>query len=79
MGDVHWFWGDERFVPPDHPDSNFRMVDEALLSVAPIPRENIHPVPTEGLSLADAAAAYETVLGISMARIVSIPGVRCST
>jgi 6-phosphogluconolactonase len=60
--DVHWFWGDERFVPPDHPDSNFRMVDEALLSVAPIPRENIHPIPTEGLSLADAAAAYEATL-----------------
>jgi 6-phosphogluconolactonase len=60
--DVHWFWGDERFVPPDHPDSNFRMVDEALLSVAPIPRENVHAVPTEGLSLADAAAAYEAVL-----------------
>ena len=60
--DAHWFWGDERFVPPDHPDSNFRMVDEALLSVAPIPRENIHPVPTEGLSLADAAAAYAAVL-----------------
>jgi 6-phosphogluconolactonase len=59
--DVHWFWGDERFVPPDHPDSNFRMVEEALLSVAPVPRENIHPIPTEG-SLADAAAAYETVL-----------------
>jgi 6-phosphogluconolactonase len=60
--DVHWFWGDERFVPHDHPDSNFRMVDEALLSVAPIPRENIHPIPTEGLLLADAAAAYETTL-----------------
>jgi len=60
--DVHWFWGDERFVPPDHADSNFRMVDEALLSVAPIPRENIHPVPTQGLSLADAASTYEAML-----------------
>ena len=60
--DVHWFWGDERFVPPDHPDSNFRMVDEALLSVAPVPRENIHPIPTEDLSLTDAAAAYQAVL-----------------
>jgi 6-phosphogluconolactonase len=60
--DVHWFWGDERFVPPDDPDSNFRMVDEALLSVAPVPRENIHPVPTQGLPLPDAAAAYEAVL-----------------
>jgi 6-phosphogluconolactonase len=60
--DVHWFWGDERFVPPDHPDSNFRMVEEALLSVAPVPRENIHPIPTEGLSLGQAAAAYEAAL-----------------
>ena len=60
--DVHWFWGDERFVPPDHPDSNFRMVDEALLSIAPVPRENIHPIPTEGLSPQEAAAAYETAL-----------------
>jgi 6-phosphogluconolactonase len=60
--DVHWFWGDERFVPSDHPDSNFRMVDEALLSIAPVPRENIHSIPTEGLPLAEAAAAYETAL-----------------
>src|SRR5258705_13982442 len=28
---VHWFWGDERFVPWDHPDSNYRMVREAML------------------------------------------------
>ncbi len=60
--DVHWFWGDERFVPPDHPDSNFRMVDEALLSIAPVPRENIHPITTEGVSAQEAAAAYETAL-----------------
>ena len=36
---VHWFWGDERFVPPDHPDSNYRMVREALLSRVPVPAE----------------------------------------
>jgi 6-phosphogluconolactonase len=60
--DVHWFWGDERFVPPDHPDSNFRMVDEALLSVAPIPRDNIHAVQTQGVSLEEAAANYERLL-----------------
>src|SRR5487761_1868952 len=34
---IHWFWGDERFVPKDHRDSNFRMVSEALLSRAPVP------------------------------------------
>src|SRR5262245_9720308 len=39
---VHLFWGDERCVPPDHPDSNFRMVRESLLSKVKIPEENIH-------------------------------------
>jgi 6-phosphogluconolactonase len=60
--DVHWFFGDERLVPDDHPDSNFRMVREALFSVAPIPGENIHPVPTQGVDLDQAAQAYETTL-----------------
>ena len=54
---VHWFWGDERFVPHDHPDSNFRMAREAFLSRVPVPAENIHPVPTEGTSPQDAAAS----------------------
>jgi 6-phosphogluconolactonase len=59
---VHWFWGDERFVPHNHPDSNFRMVREALLSHVPVPAENVHAVPTEGLSPEEAAAAYESTL-----------------
>ncbi|WP_088348649.1 MULTISPECIES: 6-phosphogluconolactonase [Rhodomicrobium] len=59
---THWFWGDERFVPHDHPDSNYRMAREALLARVPIPAGNIHPVPTEGLSPEQAAAAYETIL-----------------
>jgi 6-phosphogluconolactonase len=59
---VHWFWGDERFVPHDHPDSNYRMVHEALLSRVPVPDENIHAVPTEGISPQNAAAAYEATL-----------------
>ena len=59
---MHWFWGDERFVPHDHPDSNYRMVRDALLSRVPIPAANIHAVPTEGLSPREAAAAYETTL-----------------
>jgi 6-phosphogluconolactonase len=58
----HWFWGDERFVPPDHPDSNFRMALAAFLSRVPIPDGNIHAIPTEGLSPEQAAAAYETTL-----------------
>jgi 6-phosphogluconolactonase len=58
---VHWFWGDERFVPPDHPDSNYRMVREAMLSRAPVPAENIHRVETNG-DPAAAARAYERTL-----------------
>jgi 6-phosphogluconolactonase len=53
----HWFWGDERFVPHDHPDSNYRMARDALLSRVPIPSENIHAIRTEGLSPEQAAAA----------------------
>jgi 6-phosphogluconolactonase len=59
---VHWFWGDERFVPKDDPLSNYRMVREAMLDVAPIPAQNVHPVPTEGMTPAEAAAAYEREL-----------------
>ena len=58
---VHWFWGDERFVPWDHPDSNYGMVHAALLGRVPVPPGNIHGIPTTGVP-ADAAAAYERVL-----------------
>lgn len=59
---VHWFWGDERFVPHNSTDSNYGMVRDALLSHAPVPASNIHAIPTEGLSPEQAAAAYETTL-----------------
>jgi 6-phosphogluconolactonase len=59
---VHWFWGDERFVPHDHPDSNFRMVFDALFSRVAVPERNIHAVPTAGLTPEQAAAAYERTL-----------------
>jgi len=59
---THWFWGDERFVPHDDPDSNYRMAREAFLSRVPCPENNIHAIPTEGLSPEQAAAAYETTL-----------------
>lgn len=59
---VHWFWGDERFVPHDHPSSNYRMVSETLLSRVAVPAGNIHAISTEGLSPQEAAAAYEKIL-----------------
>jgi 6-phosphogluconolactonase len=60
-GNVHVFWGDERCVPPDHPESNFRMAQEALLSRIQIPAENIHRMRGEGEPQA-AAAEYEKEL-----------------
>jgi 6-phosphogluconolactonase len=59
---VHWFWGDERFVPHDHPDSNYRMTRMALLSQVQTPEANVHPIPTERVSPEQAASAYEKEL-----------------
>lgn len=59
---THWFWGDERFVPHDDEQSNYRMVHEAMLARAPVPPDHIHPIPTEGLGVEAAAAAYEREL-----------------
>jgi 6-phosphogluconolactonase len=58
---VHVFWGDERFVPADHPDNNARMARETLLSHVPIPAANVHAMPTDGEPEA-AAAAYQRTL-----------------
>jgi 6-phosphogluconolactonase len=58
---VHLFWGDERCVPPDHPESNYRMVQEALLSRINIPPANIHRMAGEK-EPAEAATAYEDEL-----------------
>jgi len=44
---VHLFFGDERCVPPDSPDSNYRMADEALFSRIDIPAGNSHRMPGE--------------------------------
>lgn len=42
---VHLWWGDERYVPHDHSDSNYRMVKEALLDRVEIPAHQLHPWP----------------------------------
>jgi 6-phosphogluconolactonase len=58
---IHLFWGDERPVPPDHPESNFRMVREALIDNVPIPQENIHRVLAD-IDVRMAAFSYEETL-----------------
>jgi 6-phosphogluconolactonase len=55
---IHFFWGDERCVPPDHPDSNYRMASEALLSHIPVTPDHVHRMLGEDPDEAGAAAAY---------------------
>ena len=65
-GGLEWdklqvFWGDERCVPPDNPDSNYRMARESLLDAVPLPTENIHRIHAE-LKPVQAAEAYDAML-----------------
>ena len=59
---IHWFWGDDRFVPIEDERSNAGMAIKALLRETPVPPDNIHPIPTEGNSLGDASRIYQEEL-----------------
>lgn len=59
---MFFFFSDERHVPPDNPDSNFRMANESLLSKIPISAKNIFRVPAENPDALAAAEAYNQTL-----------------
>jgi 6-phosphogluconolactonase len=59
---IHWFWGDERTVPPDHPDSNYRMARQTLLSPLGVPAERLHRMPADAGDLSAAARQYEQTI-----------------
>ena len=59
---IHVFWGDERYVPADHPDSNQGMARNAWLNKVDIPAANIHPMPTDGASPVADAEKHEAQL-----------------
>jgi 6-phosphogluconolactonase len=59
---IHVFWGDERYVSPDHPDSNEGMARRAWLDRVAFPAQNLHPMPTQASDPVDAAQQYETHL-----------------
>src|SRR5690606_31122992 len=59
---IYFFWGDERTVPPDHADSNYRMATEALLSHVAVPSENIFRIPADDPDPEKAAADYEKTI-----------------
>jgi 6-phosphogluconolactonase len=58
---IHFYWSDERHVPPDHPDSNYRIANEAMLSRVPVLPTNVHRVISENRA-ADAARDYEDTI-----------------
>ncbi|HEY6805311.1 MAG TPA: 6-phosphogluconolactonase [Pyrinomonadaceae bacterium] len=57
-----FFWTDERHVPPDNSESNFRMTDEAMLSHVPVPGGNVHRFLAELPDAQEVASEYETQL-----------------
>jgi 6-phosphogluconolactonase len=59
---MYFFFGDERHVPPDHPESNYRMARETLLSKVPILASNIFRVSAENPDASQAAQSYEQTL-----------------
>lgn len=59
---VFFFFGDERHVPPENPESNYRMAMESLLSKIPVPPANVFRIPAENPDAAQAAASYERTL-----------------
>ena len=56
---THIFLADERFIPPDDKASNYRMINEHLLARIPIPKQNVHPILTEGITIEGSAKKYE--------------------
>jgi 6-phosphogluconolactonase len=60
--ETHFFWGDERHVPPDHADSNYRMAFETMLSKVPVSPSQLHRIEGENAHASKAAEDYEQVL-----------------
>jgi 6-phosphogluconolactonase len=66
-GQIDWarvqlFWGDERAVPPEHPESNYGLARRELLLRVPVPSANVHRMEADDSVIGRAAHAYETIL-----------------
>jgi 6-phosphogluconolactonase len=61
-GAISWYFGDERAVPPDHPDSNYRAARETLFAARPEALERVYRMPAEAADLLLAARAYGELL-----------------
>ncbi|HET6428179.1 MAG TPA: 6-phosphogluconolactonase [Phycisphaerae bacterium] len=59
---LHIFFGDERDVPQDHVENNYRLVTKTLLDHVPVPLGQVHPMPADCRDLAAAAEQYENLI-----------------
>jgi 6-phosphogluconolactonase len=59
---IDWYFGDERAVPPDHPESNYRAARETLFANRPEAEGRVHRMPAEAADLDEAAHAYAELL-----------------
>ena len=71
---VYFFWGDERCVPPDHPESNYGMARETMLDKVPVPTENVYPVPTLSMEMLLKVASPLTADTVNVPDNVPLPG-----
>ena len=69
---IHFYWGDERCVPPDNNQSNYKMTQEHLFSKIEVPKENIHRVLGENDPIGE-AMRYANLLEINMDRVEGVP------
>ena len=70
---VHWFWGDERCVPPSDAASNYRIASEALVDRVPVVQASVHRIRSVD-DLAEAAAAFERTLREAFGIPAGAPG-----
>jgi 6-phosphogluconolactonase len=69
---VDLYWGDERAVPPDHAESNYRLAKETLLDPAQVPATSVHRMRGECDDLEHAAAEYERELKVHLGKRESL-------
>ncbi len=67
LGQIEFFWSDERCVPPDHPESNFRLARESLLGVLDIPSRQVHRIRGEEDPVVAAREAEAELRGLTAA------------
>ena len=69
---MHFYWGDERCVPPDDAESNYKMTVANLYSILDVPKENIHRVLGENDPTSE-AMRYANLLEINLDRVEGVP------